>query len=462
MEAKELLRRLPAVHEVLQCPELALAVEQDRIRARTCVRQVLNNWRERILQEKINPPLPQELAAEAVALFSHMDRPSLRRIINATGVVLHTNLGRAILSPSALAAVEMCAGHYTNLELDLATGERGSRYSHVVGLLREITGAEAALVVNNNAAAVLLCLAALAAGRETIVSRGQLVEIGGAFRVPEVMAQSGSRLVEVGTTNKTYLSDYERAITPDTALLLKVHPSNYRILGFTQEVTTAELVSLGRKYNIPVMEDLGSGCFLDLKSYGLGDEPTVQEEVAAGVDLLTFSGDKLLGGPQAGIIVGREYLIKTIAKHPLNRALRIDKMTLAALEATLRAYRDPEKARREIPALWLLTMPQEELKQRAQKLYQLLAEKLGQKAELQLSQVFSRVGGGALPLAEIPSWGITVRPFHLSAAQTAERLRHGEPPVLTRIQEEALVLDLRTVLPGEETELVRVLVKVLE
>ncbi|MGI9953383.1 L-seryl-tRNA(Sec) selenium transferase [Moorellaceae bacterium AZ2] len=461
MEPEKLLRRLPAVHEMLQCQELAPAVARDRVRARNCVRRVLEDWRERILREGVQPPGPEELAAQAAALFYRREQPSLRRVINATGVVLHTNLGRALLSLEAVEAVATCAAHYTNLEMDLPTGERGSRYSHVVDLLQEITGAEAALVVNNNAAAVFLCLAALAAGRETIISRGQLVEIGGSFRVPEVMAQSGTRLVEVGTTNKTYLSDYERAITSDTALLLKVHPSNYRVLGFTREVTTAELVSLGRKYGIPVMEDLGSGCFLDLGNYGLGHEPTVQEEVAAGVDLLTFSGDKLLGGPQAGIIVGRSDLVRAVARHPLNRAMRIDKMTLAALEATLRAYRDPERARREIPTLRLLTLPQEELARRAARLGELLVEKIGEKAEVQVKQVSSQVGGGALPLAELPSWGVAVRPLQGSAGRVAENLRQGEPPVLTRVQDESLLLDLRTVLPGEEAEIVRALSQVL-
>lgn len=461
MEPEELLRLLPAVHEVLGREELAPAVATDRSGARDCVRRVLEEWRERILREGAEPPGTAELAAQAAALFQRRARPSLRRVINATGVVLHTNLGRALLSPAAVEAVAACAAHYCNLEMDLATGERGSRYGHVVELLQEITGAEAALVVNNNAAAVFLCLAALAAGRDTVISRGQMVEIGGSFRVPEVMAQSGTRLVEVGTTNKTYLSDYERAISGDTALLLKVHPSNYRVLGFTAEVSTAELVSLGRKYGIPVMEDLGSGSFLDLGEYGLGHEPTVREEVAAGVDILTFSGDKLLGGPQAGIIVGRSELVQKVARHPLNRAVRIDKMTLAALEATLRAYRDPARARQEIPTLRLLTLSGEELARRAARLGELLAEKIGGRAEVAVKEVSSQVGGGALPLATLPSWGVTVRPVRMSAARAAEKLRQEEPPVLARIQDENLIFDLRTVLPGEEADIVRALAQVL-
>lgn len=458
---QELLRNLPAVHEVLKHPLLLNAVSRDRTRAKDCVRQVLQRWRERILRENIEPPAVEDIAAEAAALFSSSGRPSLRRVINATGVVLHTNLGRALLSKQAVEAVQECATHYTNLELDLETGERGSRYTHVVDLLREITGAEAALVVNNNAAAVFLCLAALASGREAIVSRGELVEIGGSFRIPEVMAQSGTRLVEVGTTNKTYLADYERAITPDTALLLKVHPSNYRILGFTHQVSTKELVNLGRKYNIPVMEDLGSGSFVDLSPYGLPGEPTVQEEVAAGVDLLTFSGDKLLGGPQAGIIVGREALIRIIARHPLNRALRIDKLTLAALEATLRAYRDPQRAREEIPTLRLLTLRKEELEKRAQRLYCLFKRSELPGVEISMVEMVSQAGGGSLPLAELPSWGIMIKPLEISATRLAAELRQGEPPVLTRIQGEAVLLDLRTVLPGEEVDIVRAVARAL-
>ncbi|WP_428849286.1 L-seryl-tRNA(Sec) selenium transferase [Thermanaeromonas sp.] len=459
--SREHLRSLPAVHEVLQHPLLLDAASRDRTLARDCVRRVLQKWRERILKENTEPPPLEDLAAEAMALFSSSGKPSLRRVINATGVVLHTNLGRALLSRPAVEAVQECATRYTNLELDLETGERGSRYTHVVELLREITGAEAALVVNNNAAAVFLCLAALASGREAIVSRGELVEIGGSFRIPEVMAQSGARLVEVGTTNKTYLADYERAITSETALLLKVHPSNYRILGFTHQVSTKELVELGRKYNIPVMEDLGSGSFLDLSPYGLPGEPTVQEEVAAGVDLLTFSGDKLLGGPQAGIIVGREDLVRLIARHPLNRALRIDKLTLAALEATLRAYRDPQRAREEVPTLRLLTLPQEELKKRAQKLYRLLSRSKVSGAEIVMVETVSQAGGGSLPLAELPSWGIMIKPLDRSPARLAAELRQGEPPVLTRLQGEAVLLDLRTVLPGEEVEIVRAVARVL-
>jgi L-seryl-tRNA(Ser) seleniumtransferase len=268
-------------------------------------------------------------------------------------------------------------------------------------------------------------------------------------------------LVEVGTTNKTYLADYERAITPDTALLLKVHPSNYRILGFTHQVSTKELVNLGRKYNIPVMEDLGSGSFVDLSPYGLPGEPTVQEEVAAGVDLLTFSGDKLLGGPQAGIIVGREALIRIIARHPLNRALRIDKLTLAALEATLRTYLNPDRAREEIPTLRLLTLPKEELERRAQRLYRLFKRSELPGVEISMVEMVSQAGGGSLPLAELPSWGIMIKPLEISATRLAAELRQGEPPVLTRIQGEAVLLDLRTVLPGEEVDIVRAVARAL-
>lgn len=455
------LRQLPAVDQILQHPclkELALA---DHKLAVKCTRDVLAAWRNRI-RAGMEPPAIDELAREIRDKYISDRRGSLRPVINATGTVLHTNLGRAILSEAAAMATYTAARRYTNLEFDLATGHRGSRYEHVTTLLRELTGAEGALVVNNNAGAVFLSLAALAAGRETIISRGQLVEIGGSFRVPEVMAQSGTRLVEVGTTNKTYLKDYEGAIGPETALLLKVHPSNYRIQGFTHEVTTKELVALGRRYQIPVMEDLGSGVLLNLESYGLQGEPTVQEEIRQGVDLLTFSGDKLLGGPQAGIIVGRQELIATIARHPLTRALRIDKLTLAALEATLLAYRYPEKAVKEIPTLAALTMTPEELHQKAEHLYELLAGVLASRARVEIKSITSQAGGGALPLAELPSWGVAIVPAKLTTTELVQRLRRTDPAVLARIQEDALILDVRTLLPGENRELAAALVQAFD
>lgn len=462
MEQKELLRQLPAVDQLLQQSRLRDLSQADHQMILTITRRVLDDWRQRIKNGATTLPAPDQLAREIENRYGAASRSSLRPVINATGVVLHTNLGRAVLSPAAREAAVQAAGRYTNLEFDLENGQRGNRYSHVTGLLQELTGAEDALVVNNNAAAVLLALSSLARDRETIISRGQLVEIGGSFRIPEVMAQSGTRLVEVGTTNKTYLRDYEQALGPETALLLKVHPSNYRIQGFTREVTTAELVELGRRVGLPVMEDLGSGFLCDLESHGITGEPTVQAEVEQGVDVVTFSGDKLLGGPQAGIIVGRRDLVAVMARHPLTRALRVDKMTLAALEATLQAYRNPDRARQEIPTLAALTLTAPELRRRAEQLQVLVAGVLGTRARVGLIATTSQAGGGALPLTELPSWGVTIQPAQLGVTELALALRRTDPPVLGRVQEDLLILDVRTLLPGEGEELARALVQALE
>ncbi len=461
MEQKDRLRQLPAVDQLLRHPLLQEMVQEDHNLVVQTARQVLTDWRQRIMAGETALPGGEELVREIGARYSQAARSSLRPVINATGIVLHTNLGRAVLSPAAVTAVQVAARRYTNLEFDLEKGQRGNRYEHVVGLLQELTGAEGVLVVNNNAAAVLLSLAALAAGRETIVSRGQLVEIGGSFRVPEVMAQSGTRLVEVGTTNKTHLRDYETALGVESALLLKVHPSNYRIQGFSHEVTTAELVALGRRWQIPVMEDLGSGVLVDLSADGIAGEPTVQDEIEQGVDILTFSGDKLLGGPQAGIILGRRELVARIARHPLARALRVDKMTLAALEATLKAYRNPQRAVREIPTLAALLAQPEELRRRAEQLRELLVRVLGSETGVTCKQVTSRAGGGSLPLTELPSWGVAIRLEQVASHELAGRLRQGEPPVLARVQDDALILDVRTLLPGEGEELARALAAAL-
>ncbi|MGI9860659.1 L-seryl-tRNA(Sec) selenium transferase [Moorella naiadis] len=462
MEQKDLLRQLPAVDQLLQQPRLKDLSREDHQLVLTITRQVVDDWRQRIKNGITILPAAAELAREIAARYDAAGRSSLRPVINATGVVLHTNLGRAVLSPAAREAALQAASRYTNLEFDLENGQRGNRYSHVTGLLRELTGAEDALVVNNNAAAVLLALSTLAEGRETIISRGQLVEIGGSFRIPDVMGQSGTKLVEVGTTNKTYLQDYEKALGPETALFLKVHPSNYRIQGFTREVTTAELVALGRRVGLPVMEDLGSGFLYNLESHGITGEPTVQAEVKQGVDVVTFSGDKLLGGPQAGIIVGRHDLVAAMARHPLTRALRVDKMTLAALEATLHAYRNPDRALQEIPTLAALTLTAPELRRRAEQLQQLLAGVLGTRARVGLVATTSEAGGGALPLTELPSWGVTIQPAQLGIRELALALRRTEPPVLGRVQEDIMILDVRTLLPGEGEELARALVQALE
>jgi L-seryl-tRNA(Ser) seleniumtransferase len=354
----------------------------------------------------------------------------LRRVINATGVIIHTNLGRAPLAPEALERVNAVAGGYSNLEYDLGEGGRGSRQDHVAPILRRLTGAEAALVVNNNAAAVLLALAALAEGREVLVSRGELIEIGDGFRIPDVLARSGARLREVGTTNRTRAGDYDRAIGPETALLLRVHQSNFRVVGFTEQPRLANLVRVARAHGLPLVDDLGSGALFASSSLLLGDEPTARESLEAGADLVCFSGDKLLGGPQAGIIVGRAELVERLRRHPLQRALRADKLTLAALEATLALYLDPELAAREVPVLRMLAEPVETVRTRAQR----LADLVGGDVE----PTVGRVGGGALPLTELPSFACAVE------EELAPRLRETDPPVIGVVRDGRCLLDCRT------------------
>ena len=389
------------------------------------------------------------LASRAGAYARTRSRPHFRRVINATGVVIHTNLGRSILAEDAVAAVAEGCRHYSNLEMDLATGQRGSRYSHVEKLLCRLTGAEAGLVVNNNAAAVLLVLDTLAKGREVVVSRGQLVEIGGSFRIPEVMKKSGAVLREVGATNRTHLRDYEDAIGEDTAMLMKVHTSNYRIIGFHKEVELPELVALGRERGLPVFEDLGSGNLFDFSPYGLMPEPTVQQVLKSGVDVVTFSGDKLLGGPQAGVIVGRAEHIARIKKNQLNRALRIDKMTLAALEATLRLYLDPELARRKVPTLAMITAGLDELKARAGRLRRRLSRDLAGLAEVHVKPGFSRVGGGSFPEQDLSTRLVAVKPLAVDVEALRQGLLATDNPVVGRVEDGAFCLDPRTLMDGE-------------
>lgn len=452
------LRSLPAVERVLNEPVLLDLAEQcPRVLLVEAAQQAVADLRAEILADSTTP-LPDLCAAaiarRAAGLAQERMAPSLRAVINATGTLLHTNLGRAPLSAKALAAIEGVSRSYSNLEFDLKTGGRGHRSDHVEGLLCKLTGAEAATVVNNNAAAVLLALAAMAAGKEAIVSRGELVEIGGAFRIPEVMAAGGVRLREVGTTNKTRLSDYRAALGEETGLLLKVHTSNYRIVGFTETVSGAELAALGRQKGIPVMEDLGSGMLFDLSAFGLPSEPTVSDAVAAGIDVVTFSGDKLLGGPQAGLIVGKKEIVAAIRRHPMARALRIDKLTLAALEATLRHYLDREEAVREIPVLRMMATSAEELEARCRRFAEKLAPLIGEEGVLEVIPEASRIGGGALPLAELPGFAVALTPRTISADTLAQRLRRGAPPVVGRIQEERLLLNPRTLATGEDEVLV--------
>ena len=454
---EQYLRELPAVDSLLREPPLeALRGSLPRKIILAAAQETVERHRQRIRQHcSRGEPIDREslsaatLACEAAARAESMARPSLRPVINATGIVLHTNLGRAPLAAAAVQALARTGGSYSNLEFNLESGRRGSRQAHVEELLCELSGAEAAVVVNNNAAAVFLTLNTFAAGKGVIVSRGELVEIGGSFRIPEVMSASGARLVEVGTTNKTYRRDYEAAITAETAALLKVHTSNYNILGFTASVSAAELAALGKARGILAIEDLGSGVFLDLTRYGLPAEPRGQDSIAAGMDLVTFSGDKLLGGPQAGIVVGRRELIDRLRRNQLARALRVDRLNLAALEATLRLYLDEEQAVAELPIWRALTARPEHLKERAQALARRLEAVFGP-GRVELWAGSSRVGGGALPSADLPTYLTVLNPDHPGPEELAYRLRTGDPPVVLRLQHDRLLIDLRTVAPEEE------------
>jgi len=445
-----LFRLLPSMDRVLAAldgrPELSGA---PRALVREAVQAFLDAQREEIRSGLLADPALLEwerLAPRLECFVRSFVRPRFRRVLNATGVVVHTNLGRSILAESAAAAVQNACAHYSNLEFDLDTGQRGSRYSHVEGLLTRLTGAEAAVVVNNNAAAVLLALSSLCAGREVVVSRGQLVEIGGSFRVPEVMAKSGAILKEVGATNRTHLRDYREAIGPDTAALMRVHTSNFRIIGFTREVPLEELAALGRERGLPVIEDLGSGTLFDVAQAGLHGEPTVREVVAQGADVVCFSGDKMLGGPQAGIIVGRREFVDVIRRNQLNRALRIDKMTLAALEATLRLYLDPELARAQVPTLAMICAAPRELAAKARGLAGLLRRRLGDSLEVALAPGASRVGGGAFPEKDLPTTLVclSVKAGSMSVEALRERLRRSDPPLVGRLEDGRFCLDPRT------------------
>ncbi|HDQ41022.1 MAG TPA: L-seryl-tRNA(Sec) selenium transferase [Desulfonatronum sp.] len=459
----KLFRLLPSVDMVLQ-----RATGQERFAhlprplLKDLINLFLDHLREDIRSGRISKP--EDLQWSALesclnAFLQRTSRPHFRRVLNATGVVVHTNLGRSLLARQAVEAVKDACAHYSNLEFSLATGLRGTRYSHVEELLCRLTGAEASLVVNNNAAAVLLMLDTLAKGREVVVSRGQLVEIGGSFRIPEVMAKSGAVLREVGATNRVHIHDYERAIGPDTAGLLKVHTSNFRIIGFHKEVSLPEMVAIAEKHRLPVLEDLGSGNLFDFTPYGLEHEPTVQEAIAAGAAVVTFSGDKVLGGPQAGIIVGRKSFIDPIKQNPMNRALRIDKMTLAALEATLRLYLDPELARREIPTLRMITASSEELRRKAGRLARLLRRKLGSGIDVAQFPGASRVGGGAYPERDLPTTLVGVRPRRddLTVDELKVRLLQIDPPLIGRIEQDYFCLDPRTLDDAEHGAAARVL-----
>lgn len=466
MNSIDVLRLLPSVDQMLRKPEVQDMMERHaRATVTEALRRVLQETRQSIMEDEYNG----EISAGAIegrlvrALDERLKKESrgkLREVINGTGVVIHTNLGRSPVAEKAVDDLARLSGVYVNLEYDLQSGGRGSRHDIVRDLLRDITGAEDCMVVNNNAAAVLLVLSAMASGKEVIVSRGELVEIGGSFRVPEVMEQGGARLVEVGTTNKTYIEDYRRAINENTGLLLKVHTSNYRICGFTRQASREELAALGREFGIPVVEDLGSGMFVDLGEYGIGHEPTVQDSIRSGMDIVTFSGDKLLGGPQAGIIAGRKEYIRKIAKHPLARAVRVDRLTLSVLESTLRIYAESERVVERIPVLSMLTMPVDRLKRRAERLVELLAG-IEPYAEIAVETEYSQVGGGSLPLERIETRVLSVLPKSMTLNQLEEGLRMANTPVIGRIARDRFLIDVRTVFDHQLPMLAKMLAMVL-
>jgi L-seryl-tRNA(Ser) seleniumtransferase len=458
---QENLSRLPAVDELLREAEMQpLLACYPRSLVVESVRLELDAVKKRVLAENLQVDktfsLPVFIAGVGEILREWL-APRLKRVINATGVVIHTNLGRSPLPAVSLERVGEIACRYSNLEYNLESGRRGLRYDNVEELLCRLTGAEAAMVVNNNAGAVLLVLSALAAGREVIISRGEMIEIGGAFRIPEVIAQGGARLREVGTTNRTHPADYERAVNEETALILKVHTSNYRVSGFTAAVGSAELVQLAERFSLPVIEDLGSGCMMDLSAYGVGGEPTVRQVVETGVGIVTFSGDKLVGGPQAGIVVGRRDLIEQVKRHPLNRALRIDKLTLAFLEEVLKCYLDEKKAVTELPTLAMLTMSPVELRRRANRLKGQISRRLGSASGLAavVKEGVSRAGGGALPMVEIPTWLVALRVDGFSASSLESFFRSRPLPIIARILDDQLVFDPRTLMNGDCREIAR-------
>lgn len=459
-----LYSKVPAVDRLLLTPQVTeLLSQHPRSLVMRAIRDILDEARVMIRNGEVRDDafLSMESVGRQVKdRLALLSRSSLRRVVNASGVIVHTNLGRSILADRVLKKFKPLAGGYSNLEYDLEKGQRGSRHSHVEAILKELTSAEAAMVVNNNAAAVLVSLESLAKGREVVVSRGQLVEIGGSFRIPDVMRKSGATMIEVGTTNKTHLRDYEEAIGPDTALLLKVHTSNFQVMGFTEGVSTEELVVLGKKYGLPVMEDLGSGCFVDFSKYGLPTEPTVQQVLKEGVDLVTFSGDKLLGGPQGGIILGRKDLVDHIRRNQLSRALRIDKLTLLALEETLNMYRDEEAAIRDIPTLNMISDPYESQKAKGKTLMRKIGKLEGVHFSFSLLDGLSKVGGGALPMMELKTCLFDLAPNRLSANRIEKWLRSYDPPIIARLERNHVLLDMRTI-QKEELSIVAKAIKAL-
>lgn len=455
MNKKELFKMLPSVDEVLSQKEIEELIEKyPRSIVLESIREVIDINRKTIVAIKTEEEaekfsLTMEKVIEETEKKARDNYAlSLKKVINGTGTVLHTNLGRSLISEKIKDEIWTAASRYSNLEYDLEKGERGSRYVHLTDMIKRLTGAEDVLVVNNNAAAVMLVLSTMAKGGEAIVSRGELVEVGGSFRIPSVMALSGADLVEIGATNKTHLKDYEEAITENTRALMKVHTSNYRIMGFTESISVAELVELGKKYDLPVIEDLGSGVFIDLSKYGLEYEPTVLDSIHRGADIVTFSGDKMLGGAQAGIIVGKKKYISAMKKNQLTRALRVDKLTICALEATLRMYLDEEEAVKNIPTLRMITMPMEELERKANLLYAEI-EKLNLDADVHIEECLSQVGGGSMPLETMKSRGIAITPNNMNVSTLERKLRLSDSHIIARVYDNKYVLDVRTIFEDE-------------
>jgi len=452
---KELLRKLPKIDELLKLQSVNKLIEEN---SRTIVleslREAIEFYRNGILKGSVESLNTEQVLDFAIHTLESKNKMHLERVINATGTVIHTNLGRSLLGKKAIENVITVAGSYNNLEYDIESGKRGSRYSHIEEIIKKVTGAEAAMVVNNNAAAIMLVLDTLAKEKEVIVSRGELVEIGGSFRIPEVMKFSGAKLIEIGTTNRTHLYDYENNITENTGVLLKVHTSNFKVLGFTESVSLEQLVELGEKHEVPVVEDIGSGVLIDFGKYGFTYEPTVQDSIKKGIDVVTFSGDKMLGGPQAGIIVGKKKYIDKMKKNQLTRALRVDKMTLAALEGTLKYYIDEKEAVDNIPSLNMILMPKEEVKKKCILLKRKLQNKT-QDFKVYIDKGESMVGGGSMPTEKIETYVIKVTSDKFSPVDMERKLRLGETPLIARVYNDELVLDGRTLFKEDFDEIVQ-------
>ncbi len=451
-----ILRNLPSVSQLLESEPLKKMVQTiNHGVVADGVRTFLDELRTQVstATEEMPIPTPTEMAEKIADWLRNEDQPYLRKVINGTGIILHTGLGRAPIATAAMEAVLDISAGYASVEIDLASGERGQRVKAVERLICELTGAEAALVTNNNAAATMLTLSAMAKGHEVIVSRGQLIEIGGSYRLPDVMECSGATLKEVGTTNKTHLYDYERAIGEETGAILKVHPSNFEVVGFTKTVSTRELAALASKHRLPLIDDIGSGALIDYEQFGLMNEPVAGQSIADGADVILFSGDKLIGGPQCGIVAGKKEYVQRILKDPLMRAMRVGKMTLAALHATLLLYRDAEKAKQEVPLLRMLSMPVDNLKLRAEK----IASQLSSSPHVSACEPVEEqamLGGGSLPDQRVPTWCVAITPA-TSADALAAKLRAGSPAVMGRVHKDRFLLDMRTVSPSEDLAVVK-------